>query len=127
MQFTSYKINTKHRASKPSSSASVWTISEWGEIQLFGEASRKNWRSSEKEVLWAIHFLTSQMQKIGVDPENDLFIAKFRCDKNQEWHGYPVHPLNDDIPPEEVLEAWRKEELIDKTDKRRIQGGRFKP
>lgn len=125
MQFFSYKINQKHRVKKPTEEASIWTVSEWIEIQLFGEASRKNWRSNGKEFLWSIYGATNGPVKIGVDTENDLYMAKFRCDHNQEWHGYPVHPRGGDIPPEPVLELWRQEEIIDKTDKRRIQTGKF--
>lgn len=125
MQFLSYKINLKHRAAKPSENASIWTVSEWIEIQLFGEASRKNWRIEEKNFLWAIYAEVLGPSKIGLDTSNELYIAKFRCDRNQEWHGYPVHPRGDDIPPEPVLELWRKEKIIDKTDKRRIQTGKF--
>ena len=126
MQFKSYKVNPKHRASKPSSVASVWTVSDWIEIQLFGEASLNEWRSQDKKYLWAIYYDKGALIKIGADPENDLFLAKFRCDANLEWHGYPVLPRNEDIPPEQVLESWRLAEKIDKTDKSRIQRGQFK-
>lgn len=125
MQFQAYKINPKHRTSKPSSAASVWTVSEWIEIQLFVEASRNNWSSNGKSILWSIYSTTAGPSKIGLDLSNDLYIAKFRCDTNQEWHGYPVHPRDDDIPPKEVLENWRNEKIIDKTDMRRIQTGKF--
>ena len=125
MQFASYKVNPKHRAGKPTKDASMWTVSEWLEIQLFGEASKNNWQSKEKPLLWAIHKHPAGLSKIGSDTSNELYIAKFRCDHNKEWHGYPVHPRGDDVPPEEVLECWRQAELIDKTDKRRIQTGKF--
>lgn len=126
MQFKSYKINPKHRVKSPTDNASIWTVSEWIEIQLFGEASRKNWQSNCKNILWAIYGEEVKISKIGIDTSNDLYIAKFRCDSNQEWHGYPVHPRDDDIPPEEVLEIWRQEKLIDKTDKLRIKRGKFR-
>jgi len=125
MQFLSYKVNPKHRVAKPSADASIWTVSEWVEVQLFADASRKNWRSNGKSFLWAACPGSGGPSKIGLDPSNDLYIVKFRCDNNQEWHGYPVHPRGDDIPPEPVLELWRQEEIIDKTDKRRIQAGKF--
>ena len=125
MQFQSYKVNPKHRIGKPTANASVWTVSEWIEVQLFGEASRKNWSSATNRFLWAVHADAGGPSRIGLDPSNELYIAKFRCDNNLEWHGYPVHPRGDDIPPEPVLELWRQEEIIDKTDKRRIQTGKF--
>ncbi len=126
MQFLSYKVNPRHRNRKPTQDTSVWTISEWVEVQLFGEASRKNWQSNDKNLLWAVHANGTRLSQIGLAPSNDLYIAKFRCDNNLEWHGYPVHPRGDDIPPEPVLELWRQEKIIDKTDKRRIQNGKFK-
>jgi len=125
VQFHSYKVNQKHRVVKPTENASVWCVSEWAEVQLFGTASYNNWSSPGKDILWAASSVNGELQKIGDDPSNALFIAKFRCDKNLEWHGYPVCPRNDDIPPERVLEAWRVANIIDKTDKRRIQKGQF--
>jgi hypothetical protein len=119
-RFSSYKINLKHRASKPSQTASVWKVAEWNEVQLFGIASAKQWYKDG--IFWAVD---SKKSKIGEDLDNDLCIAKYRCDSNSEWHGYPVHPKDNDIPPDVVLEMWLKEKLIDKTDKRKIQGGKF--
>jgi len=126
MQFFSYKVNQKHRVAKPTEDASIWTVSPWIEVQLFGEASQKNWRSTNKDWLWAMHGNADGAMKLGLDLQNDLYIAKFRCDHNQEWHGYPVHPRDADIPPDSVLEHWRKDALIDKTTKRRIEQGKFK-
>ncbi|MEA5471541.1 hypothetical protein [Spirulina sp. 06S082] len=122
-RFSSYKINPKHRASRPSQTASVWKVPEWNEVQLFGIASTKDWYKDG--ILWAVMKKDSKISKIGEDLENDLCIAKYRCDSNSDWHGYPVHPKDDDIPPDLVLELWRKENLIDKRDKRRIQQGKF--
>ncbi|WP_313695158.1 hypothetical protein [Achromobacter mucicolens] len=104
----------------------MWTVSEWIELQLFSDAVRKKWHSKTKDYLWALHPLCDGPAAIGVDTRQDLYIAKFRCDNNLEWHGYPVHPRDHDIPPEDVLERWRKEDLIDKTEKRRIQTGKFR-
>ncbi|MEH2093919.1 hypothetical protein [Nostoc sp.] len=124
MKFSSYKVHTKHRASKPTEDVSIWTVPEWTEIQLFGIASQKQW--CEKGVLWAAMVENSKIAQLGIDIKYDLYIAKYKCDPNLEWHGYPVHPENHDIPPEQILEAWRKENIIDKADKRKIKGGQFK-
>jgi hypothetical protein len=75
--------------------------------------------------LWSLLKRNNKLEKLGIDTDGDLFFAKFKCDHNNEWHGYPVAPRDNDIPPDAVLEAWRRENLIDKTDKRRIQGGKF--
>jgi hypothetical protein len=122
-KFLSYKINPKHRAFKPSQDASVWKVSEWDEIQLFATASAKKWYKDK--IFWAIMKKDSKISKIGEDLEHDLYIAKYRCDSHLEWHGYPVHPKDRDMPPDEVLESWREEKLIDNADKAKIQRGKF--
>lgn len=122
-RFLSYKVNPKHRVARPSKTASVWRVSEWKEIQLFAIASAKGW--CKDGILWAVMTDSSTLSKIGEDLQNDLYIAKYRCDNNLEWHGYPVHPQDTDIPPDFVLESWRSDNLIDKRDKRRIQQGKF--
>ena len=122
-RFLSYKVSPKHRVARPSKTASVWRVSEWKEIQLFAIASAKGW--CKDGILWAVMTDSSTLSKIGEDLQNDLYIAKYRCDNNLEWHGYPVHPQDTDIPPDFVLESWRSDNLIDKRDKRRIQQGKF--
>lgn len=126
MRFNSYKVNQKHRGKNPTEKASMWAVTEWLEIQLFSTASLNGWNSDDKDILWSISATSCIHLKIGDAPSKSLFIAKFCCDNNMEWHGYPVYPRGDDIPPERVLELWRINNLIDKTDKRRIQKGQFK-
>ena len=124
-KFSSYKINPKHRVSKPSQTVSVWTVPEWDEVELFAMASANKWHKNG--IFWAVmkKDSNSKILKIGEDLDNDLGIAKYRCDSNLEWHGYPVHPKDHDIPPDEILELWRKKNLIDKRDKSKIQKGQF--
>lgn len=122
--FLSYQINDKHRALKPFKDVSIWTISEWDEIRLFLTARDKNWYKNDK-ILWAVIKTGSKKLKLGEDLDNNLCIAKYRCGSNSDWHGYPVHPKDKDIPPDEVLSKWLEEGLIDKVDKRKIQGGQF--
>jgi hypothetical protein len=125
MKISSYKVNKKHRASTPSANASIWTVSEWVEVHLFAEAGNNEWKSPQQKTLWALRPGTKGPAKIGTDTGYSLYFAKFVCDLNDEWHGYPVHPRGDDVPPESVLEDWRERSYIDKTDKRRIQTGKF--
>lgn len=125
MQIASYKVNKKHRMGKPTANASMWTVSEWVEIQIFGEAGIKKWKSPEQDILWSLLPSANRPNKIGEDLFNNLFFAKFTCDHNNEWHGYPVHARGVDIPPESVLELWRQSDYIDKTDKKRIQSGKY--
>jgi hypothetical protein len=125
MQITSYKVNNKHRMGKPTEKASMWTVSEWVEIQIFGEAGVKEWKSPKRAVLWSLLPSDNRLKQIGKDVSHNLFFAKFICDGNNEWHGYPVHPRGSDIPPETVLELWRQSSLIDKATKKKIQGGQY--
>ena len=125
MILSSYKVNSKHRQSKPTQNASIWTVSEWYELFVFTMAGVKEWKSPTSNILWSLLKRNNKLEKLGIDTDGDLFFAKFKCDHNNEWHGYPVAPRDNDIPPDAVLEAWRRENLIDKTDKRRIQGGKF--
>jgi hypothetical protein len=125
MQITSYKVNPKHRMGEPHKNASMWTVSEWVEIQIFVEAGVKKWKSPTKNVLWSLLLSDNRPKQIGRDISHDLFFAKFVCDNNNEWHGYPVYPRGADIPPETVLEIWRLSELIDKATKRKIQAGKY--
>lgn len=126
-EFSSYKISPKHRVpNKPSKIVSVWTVSKWDEVQLFVTAYAKNWWYEDDQILWAIMVKDSKMSKIGEDLNNDLYIAKYRCDSNLEWHGYPVHPKEvQDIPPHKVLKEWYDNNLISKRDKCKIQKGQF--
>ncbi len=127
MKVSSYIVHHKHRNKKPTDKASIWSISEWEEIQIFGHAGINAWCSKKGTVLWGIHISReNKLTKIGNSVENSLYIAKFVCNHNDEWHGYPVHPKNNDIPPEEIIESWRVSKVIDKTDKRRIQRGKFR-
>ncbi|MNR66425.1 hypothetical protein D3C85_1899040 [compost metagenome] len=66
------------------------------------------------------------IDQLGLDLENKLYMAKFGCDNNTEWHGYPVHPRNADIPPEKVLESWRCSNIITKKSKLEIMRGKFR-
>lgn len=125
MKIASYKVNRKHRTGKPTPNASMWTVSEWVEIHLFAEAGAKKWKSSSQNVLWSILPASKKLSKIGEDPSNALYFAKFVCDNNDEWHGYPVRARGADVPPDNVLENWRQCDFIDKTDKKRIQTGKF--
>ncbi|GJJ02770.1 hypothetical protein RugamoR64_33080 [Duganella rhizosphaerae] len=125
MQFGSYRVHTKHRAGKPTEKASMWTVDNWKEIQLFSDASRNGWATPLKGWLWSIDTVNG-MSELGVDISNICYIAKFKIDHNNEWHGYPVHPRGDDIPPDAVLESWRLNSYIDSTDKKRIRSGSFK-
>jgi len=129
MQFHAYKVNDKHRAAAPTEDASIWTVTAWVELHLFSEAGLRGWQSTKggKNFLWAAYHVGGKLLQIGSDPQGDLYIAKFRCDHNQEWHGYPVLPRDDDIPPDQILEYWRQAGMVDKTEKRRIQKGQYSP
>jgi hypothetical protein len=125
MLFKAYKIDPDHRGRMPIKDKSQWEIGEWEELILFTLAKQRDWISPKKAWLWSIHIKGGKRVKIGKDEDGDLFIAKYKTDSNDEWHGYPVSPRQFDIPPQQVLDLWLEEGFIDKADKKRIIGGKF--
>jgi hypothetical protein len=126
--FKAYKVKNDHRNPSLIAKKSQWIINEWDELILFAVAKHKGWYISSKSgkyELWAIDIQGNNRAKIGKDLNGDLFIAKYITDANNEWHGYPVAPRQFDIPPQQVLDLWLEEGLIDKADKKRIIGGKF--
>jgi hypothetical protein len=125
MRFSSYKVNMKHRTGLPRENASMWAVSDWTEIELFVKAKSNEWRSPDKELLWSVSRDERGLTVIGHDPDNELYIAKFVHDLNQEWHGYPVLPKGADRPPQCVMDLWLGAGIINKLDKKRLMNGSF--
>lgn len=125
MSISRYVINPKHRVLNPTAQASVWRITEWAEVKLCVEAAISQWMCS-KGSLW-----NSSVQvgdpgaRLGEDTQGDLWIGKFVCDHNKEWHGYPVRPRGSDIPPTAVIEAWTAQNRISLPVARRIHQGKY--
>ena len=76
MLIESYRVNPKHRATKPSKSASIWTVPVWREIELFA-LSQKNSVCEKTQTSWGCDLKNA----IGADLQNKLFFAKFVVDQ----------------------------------------------
>lgn len=128
MKFSAYIVHPKHRNKPPTKDASIWSCDEWEEIVLFSTAVQNEWYS-EKEKSNSVERLYWSMKNISTPIGNDLkyvlFMAKFHCNHNQEWHGYPVHPQGEDIPPEPILNSWLEKNIIDPKAKLAIKRGKF--
>lgn len=120
MQIDSYKVNQKHRKAKATADASIWKVPVWREIELFAISQNKS-VCSKTNTSWGCDVGNI----IGEDLHNNLYFAKFVVDQ-KVWHGYPVHPRNNDIPPDSILDLWLKDGLICKSQRSKISEGRFK-
>ncbi|MBR9902610.1 MAG: hypothetical protein GYB15_01435 [Gammaproteobacteria bacterium] len=125
MKIDSYKVNRKHRDQKPKPDCTQWIVSEWEEIRLFSIAKFKNW-VCPKKCLWSIEKDGSNVVELGTDGMGSAYMAKFVSNHNHEWHGYPVTPSRSaDRPPTSVLDSWRNDGLINKSQQGKIVKGRW--
>jgi hypothetical protein len=124
MKFNSYQIKSDHRDTSKIKEKSQWTISEWKEVHLFSLAKENGW-GCDKGFIWSVWSVGCLPQKVGYDKDNpDLFFMKFRCDKQNQWHGYPVIPRAHDKPPSSVINAWRDGDLVTNVLANRITQGK---
>jgi hypothetical protein len=126
MTISRYVLNQKHRIAQPTNVASVWRVSDWQEIALCAEAAMKEWKCG-KGALWnASEQVGSTEHRLGEDTNGDLWVSKFVSDNNDEWHGYPVRPVQTDIPPAATIEAWCEVGRISIVNARRMQKGQLR-
>lgn len=122
MRFQGYTVSSKHRANKPTDDRTQWKVPEWKEIELFTLGHRKKWLCSDH--IWS---LVNGDTEIGDSGICSAYYAKFKCDNNGVWHGYPVSSIKpNDKPPTKILDMWRKEELITKKQQYQIVKGKLK-
>lgn len=115
MKFESYKVNPQHRGILPLKQKSRWSIDEWEELRLFILANANSWKCSKTGTLWSIYSNNQSPKKIGYDSNDDLIVAKYVCDQQNQWHGYPVSTKQFDIPPSAVLDSWVSTGLVRKS------------
>lgn len=122
MNFKAYKVNYMHRQNI--NQKSRWTISECDELKIFVDGLLANW-SNNNDTIWSIKSLNSTPVCIGEEsPSNknkgskneNLYIAKFVKDNNDEWHGYPIscYSNNDSIIPSKITSDWNIKGLFPK-------------
>lgn len=124
MQFDSYQIKSDHRNNSRSVEKSQWAVDRWREVLLFAQAKKFGWATGGKNVLWAVENDGGALTVLGTDGSAQLVMAKYICDANSQWHGYPVLPKKHDIPPSVVLKAWKDSGLINNKQLNRWSQGK---
>lgn len=122
-----YVVNPKHRTRTPKSDCTQWIVAEPEEKRFFNNAVQAN-LLCEKNFYWWVeaHVTSLKPLEIGITDVNYAFIAKFRADKNNEWHGYPVTAERSpyDVPPTQILKNWRNMNLFSKKEVNDLEKGR---
>lgn len=124
MNFNSYQVKADHRNTSKLAEKSQWTVNEFAELQMFVVAMQNGWNCS-KGFLWSLLSYDGTLQQVGYDNANGLYLSKFRSDHQHQWHGYPIHPRHDDIPPKSVTNDWRNKSLISNVTANRIMQGKL--
>lgn len=117
-----HKIDHRNGAPKKSQ----WTISTHDEESCFVKMYSTNWHDGCCG--WGLYFNNGIVNYLGkgVKRNHNLFIAKFiDSSKVNIWHGYPAdHNVNNqDTPPEELLEDWKKQGYLKLKKIRKIMRG----
>lgn len=122
-----YKVNQKHRSKRPKEDCTQWIVSEDKE-QSFFESAIKSMYVCPKNCYWWVEpkKTTIKPVEIGRTDLNFEFIAKFRSDNNDEWHGYPVtaERAPHDVPPTSILAKWLALKIFSKKEINNIERGR---
>ncbi len=122
-----YVVNPKHRTRTPKSDCTQWTVSETEEKRFFNEAVQATLLCQKNFYWWVETHVTSRKPlEIGRTDVNYAFIAKFRADNNNEWHGYPVtaERAPHDVPPTQILKNWLNMNLFSKKEVNNLEKGR---
>ncbi|MDC5012940.1 hypothetical protein Q5X75_10710 [Acinetobacter baumannii] len=114
----SYQVKPDHREPKwNASEKSLWKVEEYIELDIFSYGINSKWTTStgSKKIVWSYHRDSSldNLIKIGEDHRRspsigivNLGLAKFTCDHNNCWHGYPIDPATDSVPSS-ILKLWQ--------------------
>lgn len=97
----------------------IWDVSPDYEFETFKEADEKDWYDTS-DSYWGIR--DDGRAVLGSRGER---LCKFPnpSNPNDEWHGYPVSPLERgpaDAPPKALVDHWHQQQVISKTTHRRI-------
>lgn len=123
--YTNEKSNKKyislfyHRGSGDKEHKSFWSISPDTEFAIFCAADDGDWKDV-KGHYWGI--LDRGRAVLGTGNKR---LCKFPRNENPSvpWHGFPVSPLKGEgnAPPDEFVEKWISDKIIDKKIGRDIQ------
>lgn len=118
-----YKIVTVHRRAGNQNKC-IWTITPKEEVDCFQFSASNDWLDEKQG--WGLKSnKNGSLDQIGLSTQKKpLKIAKF-VDTNLtcEWHGYPADYCKNsqDVPSCKVLEKWKKNNLISKTNFSKIR------
>lgn len=122
-----YKCNPKHRNTKPKSDKTIWLVSQEQEELFFRKSVNDNYLC-DKNCYWWVDVKPETSEKIimGQTDVNYAYIAKFKSDHNDEWHGYPVtaERAPHDIPHTTILDEWKKLKFFSKKEVSDLKKGR---
>lgn len=115
-----YKCNPKHRTGLPKIDRTIWIVSEQIEEGFFRSSVVNNYKCLNHNFWWI------EKKHIGQTDTKMAFIAKFKSDNNNLWHGYPVTAERTpyDRPPTTILEEWLKKDLLRRKNVSDIKRGR---
>lgn len=126
-----YIVNTQHR--NDNQNKSQWTIIEDDEFACFKRVVELVYIHGfdVNSVCWSLHFDDGLVIYLGEAAANapnsreKLFIAKFVCDNNETWHGYPANPAihTQDIPSSDLLDYWLSQGYLTRAKIRKIARG----
>lgn len=132
--FQRYTVNNQHRNNN-NKAKSQWCITTNYELDIFTHGLINGWLSNDKTILWSVHRsgndtiigMESQENKNKGSKCSDLYIAKFTCDHNEEWHGYPISGYQNDSRniPKQISDDWLRRKLISKRIFNRFQQGKI--
>lgn len=131
--FKRYTVNKQHRDN--TREKSQWCITTAEELDVFAHGLINNWLSENRKVLWSV-FRGETDFKIGNESQSNknqgskclhLYIAKFTCDNNEEWHGYPISGYQNEnrYIPKKISDDWLHKKLISKKIFTKFQQGKI--
>lgn len=129
MKFSCYQVNIQHR--NQNNQKSQWKISEAEELEIFVAGLLNKWCDQTKMKIWSLPKQVGSFLQIGVERQSiggstKLYMAKFTCDHNGTWHGFPVSSKSvQDQPSEELMDVWYKMGLIDKSFRNKWSQGKI--
>lgn len=120
-----YIFSNQHRI-RQNNNKSIWQVNQNEEFDSFTLMCNENWIIDNVKG-WSVHRVNSRNEVLGINTRNEeVKIAKFLDSANNfQWHGYPIDyrfSVNDK-PNAKILKQWVKDEIITKTQMRRILQG----
>lgn len=122
-----YTPNPQHRNHQFAMQKSQWQIGVPDEQACYQQSRLQTWTCGR--FYWGVHAVGNRAGTLGISPRpdcEDLFVAKFVSDQQDNWHGYPVAPWLSpfDKPSHDVLAAWCEIGYITAAQKSKLHRGK---